>query len=61
MKVGLHVRVQLPDCSPQGLYDMYSQGEIRFLTREVHACVCFSVGPLNHVPGRPKLSMNLQM
>lgn len=58
VKMGPRVRVQLPDCSPQGGSDtLYSA----VLTCEGHACKCFSVGWLNRLPVRVKLSMNLKL
>lgn len=58
VKMGPRVRVQLPDCSPQGGSDtLYSA----VLTCEGHACMCFSVGSLNRLPMRVKLSRNLKL
>lgn len=66
-KVGPRVWFQLPDCSPQGCYDMlystvtgkHASLHVRFM----HACVCFSLGSLNHLPVRFKLyeSKNLNI
>lgn len=58
VKMGPRVRVQLPDCSPQGGSDtLYSA----VLTCEGHACMCSSVGSLNRLPVRVKLSRNLKL